>query len=256
MNPTAGVQMRVWRLRAGRCGFAVVLVGALVLLVDVAPTQAATPVPGTRLPMGLTQVDGAKQVIVVTSRTAASSVAILRAFDDVHGVWTQAFGPIRARVGRDGWRAARRRREGDGTTPEGIYTVGATIYGTSPNPGVAYRFHHLVAGDYWDENPADGHRYNTFRQSANTDCAANPFGGATECLWRTPIPYAYFAVIDFNTPATGPYGSGMFLHVGTRTATAGCVSVARTTLVRILDWLRPADHTRIVLAGPASLARY
>jgi L,D-peptidoglycan transpeptidase YkuD (ErfK/YbiS/YcfS/YnhG family) len=234
----------------------VVLAATFALLAEVGSAHAATSGSDPRAPMGLTNVYGAKQLIVVTSKSSTSSVATLRAFDDVNGVWKQVFGPTRARVGRNGWRAAQRRREGDGTTPEGIYTVGATIYGTAPNPGVAYRFHRLVPGDYWDENPADGRRYNSFQRSANTDCAHNPFGGDTECLWREPTPYAYFAVINFNIPATGPYGSAIFLHVGTADPTAGCVSIAQTTLVRILDWLRPADHPRIVLAGPASLARY
>jgi len=256
MDTAAGVPMRAWRWRARRFGGAVLLAGALLIFAHVGPTQAATVVSIPRLPMGLTHVYGAKQLIVVTSKSSTSSVATLRAFDEVNGVWRQAFGPILARVGRNGWSSARRRREGDGTTPEGIYTLGTTIYGTSKNSGVAYRFHHLVPGDYWDENPATGRHYNTFQHSANTNCARNPYGGATECLWREPIPYVYFAVINFNVPATGPYGSAIFLHAGTADATAGCVSVAQKSLVRMLDWLRPSDAPRMVLAGPTSPARY
>jgi L,D-peptidoglycan transpeptidase YkuD (ErfK/YbiS/YcfS/YnhG family) len=232
------------------------LSATFAVLVAVAPTQAATSVPITRLPMGLTDVYGAKQLIVVTSNSSRSSFATLRAFDDANGVWKQAFGPMLARVGDKGWSPARRRREGDGMTPEGIYTLGTTIYGTNKNPGVAYRFHHLVPGDYWDENPATARKYNTFQHSANTDCAHNPYWGDTECLWLEPIPYAYFAVINFNIPATGPYGSAIFFHVGTVDATAGCVSIAQKSLVRILDWLRRSDAPRMVLAGPTSPARY
>jgi L,D-peptidoglycan transpeptidase YkuD (ErfK/YbiS/YcfS/YnhG family) len=222
----------------------------------VVPARAASTGSVARLPMGLRHVDGAKQVIVVTSRSSTSSVATLRAFDEVNGVWRRAFGPMTARVGLNGWSPPRRRREGDGTTPEGMYTLGTTIYGTGTKPRAAYRFHHLVPGDYWDENPATGTAYNTFRHSANADCATNPYGGATECLWLERVPYAYFAVINFNIPATGPYGSAIFLHVGSVHATAGCVSIAQRNLVRILDWLRPSAAPRIVLAGPTSLARY
>jgi L,D-peptidoglycan transpeptidase YkuD (ErfK/YbiS/YcfS/YnhG family) len=248
--------MIAWLSYAGRFGRALLLAGTLVVLAGVAPAQAATPIPPTRLPLGLKDVYGAKQLIVVTSKSSTSSVATLRAFDEVKGVWRQAFGPMLARIGGRGWSPARRRREGDGTTPEGIYTLGTTIYGTSKNPGVVYRFHRLVPGDYWDENPAAGKKYNTFQHSTKTDCAHNPYGGDSECLWREPIPYAYFAVINFNIPASGPYGSGIFFHVGTADATAGCVSIAQKNLVRILDWLRPSDAPRIVLAGPTSAARY
>ena len=237
-------------------GQAVFLAGALVVLAQVASMQAAASVPRARLPMGLRNAYGAKQLIIVTSTSSRSSVATLRGFDTLNGAWRQAFGPVRARVGYNGWSTPRRRREGDGTTPEGIYALGTTIYGASANPGVAYRFHRLVPGDYWDENPATASNYNTFRHSAITDCASNPYGGATECLWLETQPYAYFAVIDFNVPARGPFGSAIFLHVGTRGATAGCVAIAEGTLVRILKWLRPSDAPRIVLAGPASPARY
>jgi len=248
--------MGAWRVWVQRSVQAVVLAAVLALVANGAPTQAATSVRTARLPMGLRSVDGAKQVIVVTSASSRSTVATLRAFEKVGGVWRAALGPVRARVGYNGWRAPRRRREGDGTTPEGIYALGTTIYGTNPNPGVASGYHRLVPGDYWDENPATGATYNTFQHSANADCADNPYGGATECLWLETAPYAYFAVIDFNVPAAGPFGSGIFLHVGTASPTAGCVAIARTTLVQILRWLRPSEAPRIVLAGPSSPGRY
>lgn len=235
----------------------VALGGAIAAVVAGATVAAgASPPPPPRPPMGLSSVDDARQVIVVTAPTARSTVATLRAFALTNGTWHLAFHPIRARVGRRGWLGATRRREGDGTTPEGIFTVGTTLYGTRPNPGTALRYHRLVPGDYWDENPRTGAAYNTFRHSSNTNCARNPFGGGTECLWRESPAYNYLAVIDFNAPAAGPYGSGIFLHVGLAAATSGCVSVAQFELVRILRWLRPAAAPRIVLAGPTELARY
>lgn len=246
--------MGTWRSTARRVGcagaLAAVAAGALV------GAQAATSASAPRLPLGLARADGARQLIVVTSASSHSSVATLRAYGEVDGAWRLAFGPMTARVGVNGWLAAARRREGDGTTPEGIFSLGKTIYGVDPNPGVAYRYHRLVPGDYWDENPVPLVRYNTFQHSADTDCADNPYGGDTECLWLERSPYAYFAVVDFNTPATGAYGSAIFLHVGTAGPTAGCISIAQRSLVRILDWLRPADDPRIVLAGPTPLARY
>ena len=220
-----------------------------------AGVAAATPA-GPRLPMGLTTVDGATQVIVVTAPTALSSTASLRAFALTGGAWHEVLGPVRARVGRHGWSAAARRHEGDGTTPEGNFAIGPTVYGVRPNPGVALRFHRLVPGDYWDENPATGAAYNTFRHSADTNCARNPFGGATECLWREAPAYNYFAVIRFNTPATGPFGSGIFLHVTTGSPTAGCVAIPQSTLLRLLRWMRPGAGARIVLAGPTATSRW
>ena len=45
-------------------------------------------------------------------------------------------------------------------------------------------------------------------------------------------------------------GSAIFLHVGTGTATAGCVSLPGAELVRVLRWLRPADRPRISISAP------
>jgi L,D-peptidoglycan transpeptidase YkuD (ErfK/YbiS/YcfS/YnhG family) len=258
MSPLGSItRVTTWRrLGVGRFRRAVAGGAAVVLMVGAAAATAASAPPGSRLPMGMSHADGSRQMIVVTAPSARSTVATLRAFALTGGSWRLAFHPIRARVGRHGWIAASRRREGDGTTPEGIFTFGTTLYGTRASPGTAYRFHRLVPGDYWDENPATGVAYNTFRHLTHTNCARNPFGRGSECLWRGSPAYNYLAVINFNTPATGPYGSGIFLHVGLATATSGCVSVAQSELVRILRWLRPAAVPRIVLAGPTSPSRY
>ena len=68
--------------------------------------------------------------------------------------------PVDARVGLE--RALRHRREGDGTTPTGVFTIGRTIYGNAPNPGVRYRYRRLVCGDWWNEDPRSP-TYNTFQ---------------------------------------------------------------------------------------------
>jgi L,D-peptidoglycan transpeptidase YkuD (ErfK/YbiS/YcfS/YnhG family) len=222
----------------------------------VPPPPSLPPPPGPVLPAGLSSVAGARQVIVVTAASGRSSVAVLQAFQESGGTWSRVIGPVRARVGRHGWSAPGHRREGAGTTPEGIFRIGSTIYGIRPNPGIAYRYHRLVPGDYWDENPATGARYNTFRHSANANCARNPFGGGSECLWRGAPAYDYLAVIGFNMPADGRWGSGIFLHVGTVAPTSGCVSVSHANLLRILRWLRPSATPRIVLAGSTPLSRY
>src|SRR3954464_14588370 len=68
-------------------------------------------------------------------------------------------GPWRARVGRHGLSA--HHREGDGTTPLGTFTIGPTVAGIAPDPGVKLRYHRLTCGDWWDEDPRTA-AYNTF----------------------------------------------------------------------------------------------
>jgi L,D-peptidoglycan transpeptidase YkuD (ErfK/YbiS/YcfS/YnhG family) len=63
------------------------------------------------------------------------------------------------------------RREGDGSTPTGIFGIGATMYGTKPDPGgLHYPYHQPVCGDWWDEDPYSM-RYNRF---VHVPCGVTP----------------------------------------------------------------------------------
>jgi L,D-peptidoglycan transpeptidase YkuD (ErfK/YbiS/YcfS/YnhG family) len=50
-------------------------------------------------------------------------------------------------------------------------------------------------------------------------------------------------------------GGGIFLHANGTGATAGCVSLARSDLLRVLRWLDPAKAPRIVMAPSAVITR-
>jgi len=199
----------------------------------------------------LANTDGAQQVIVVDAPSAASTTATLYTFENDGTGWYQAFAPMPARDGENGWIAGSARHEGDGTTPEGIYPIGSTIYGTNPDPGTHFAYHQLVCGDWWDED-ASSPRYNTFQHVA---CGTTPsFGGGSEALWTEGNAYPSMAVIDFNTPSTGPIGSGIFLHADLGVPTQGCVSLPYGDLVTVLKWLSPSLHP-VVVMGPDSVIR-
>ncbi|HVR14110.1 MAG TPA: hypothetical protein VMS41_10025, partial [Gaiellaceae bacterium] len=92
-----------------------------------------------------------RQLITVQAATARSTYATTRTWargDD--GCWLPVGGPYTARVGKNGVRA--NRREGDGSTPAGLFPIGRTMYGNSPNPGVAFRYVRLRCGDWWVED--------------------------------------------------------------------------------------------------------
>lgn len=156
--------------------------------------------------------------------------------------WRRTGGPWTARLGRSG--LSTHKREGDGATPTGTYRFGSTVYGIAPNPGVRLRYHQLVCGDWWDEDPSSP-TYNTFRHVA---CGrAPPFAGGSEALWRISPQYRYFAVIQYNArPIVPGRGSAIFVHVAVG-ATAGCVSLPERRLVHVLRWLNPSAHPVIRL---------
>jgi L,D-peptidoglycan transpeptidase YkuD (ErfK/YbiS/YcfS/YnhG family) len=199
----------------------------------------------------LASMGGAQQVITVDAPSAASTTATLSAFEnDGHG-WYQVFGSMPAVDGENGWVPAAGRTEGDGAAPEGMYAIGSPMYGVDANPGTAFPYHQLVCGDWWDEDPQSS-AYNTFQHVA---CGTTPpFAGNSEALWTEGNAYPSLAVIDFNTPSAGAYGSGIFLHANIGAPTQGCISLPVGDLDQVLEWLNPALHPVIVM-GPDSVIR-
>jgi L,D-peptidoglycan transpeptidase YkuD (ErfK/YbiS/YcfS/YnhG family) len=171
-----------------------------------------------------------QQVRVVAPSTASTvaSVSLTECGKTVLGPW-------RGRVGYRGLSA--HHREGDGTTPVGTFAIGPVMYGLAASPGVRFRYHRLVCGDWWDEDPASA-TYNRFR---HVPCGTRPpFGGGSEALWRATVAYRLFAVVRYNAaPVVRGRGSAIFLHVDTGRATNGCVSLPEPRLRALLRRLRP-----------------
>ena len=185
----------------------------------------------------------ATQAITVEAASHRTTYATVRTWRRAGGCWQPVAGPFAARVGRNGLSA--NRREGDGTTPIGSFGIAPTLYGNAPDPGVRFRYHRLVCGDWWNEDPSS-RTYNSFRHVA---CGTRPsFWNGSEGMWQQPRAYAHLAVVEYNMrPVVPGRGSGIFLHVQTGRATNGCVSLGRGDLVRMLRWLDPVAEPRIVI---------
>ena len=183
------------------------------------------------------------QLITVSAQRLHTTSATLRAWRRDGDCWQPVYGPFTARVGWNGLRA--NRHEGDGTTPIGTFPILPRMYGSAPNPGVAFHYLRLRCGDWWVEDPASP-SYNTFRR---VGCGVRPpFKVTTPDMSKSRRAYEYLAVIGFNTrPVVPGRGSGIFLHVLVHSSTNGCVSLPRGQLLRILRWLRPAPAPQIVI---------
>jgi L,D-peptidoglycan transpeptidase YkuD (ErfK/YbiS/YcfS/YnhG family) len=210
------------------------------------PRPSATSAPPNLASRLRTLPASTTQVVIVHSSGYATTYATLETFQKSGGGWRRAFSPMSARIGKNGF--TDRPSEGLSATPTGVYGFGSTMYGNSADPGVRYAYHHLVNGDYWDENP-DSPTYNTFVHGADP-------GGASEALWQSPTAYSAFAFITYNVPVVPGKGSAIFLHQSNGNPTAGCVSLARADLVRVLTWLNPSAHPRIVMGPDSVLGRY
>jgi L,D-peptidoglycan transpeptidase YkuD (ErfK/YbiS/YcfS/YnhG family) len=214
------------------------------VVVTLASSAAASPGSAAGCLAHLPGSTGAAtQLITVETANTRTTFASLRLWQRTSSCWTPASSAWRARVGRNG--VSDHKREGDGTTPAGMYRIGPVAYGLAPNPGTRLAYHRLTCGDWWDEDPRSP-TYNNFRHVA---CGTRPsFAGASEALWRATVAYQRFAVIQYNATTIVPgRGSAIFLHDDTGRPTNGCVSLPPAELDRTLRWLRPAPAALIVI---------
>jgi L,D-peptidoglycan transpeptidase YkuD (ErfK/YbiS/YcfS/YnhG family) len=225
--------------------FAVVAAGASSSTAGTT-SSACAPTFAGRLDTG-----NATELITAVAARRTSTQGTLRLWTKRAGCWRQSAGPWTAWLGGNGTSPVK--HEGDRRTPSGIFGFLPTMYGISPNPGVRYRYHRVVCGDWWVEDPASLF-YNRFR---HVRCGSQPpFRTTSEDMSRSPTAYQHLAVIAYNTsPVVPGRGSGIFLHASTGRPTLGCVSLPLPQLLATLRWLRPAAAPLIAIGTAADLLR-
>lgn len=156
--------------------------------------------------------------------------------------WRQAFGPIAAVIGRNGFAPPGEKREGDGRSPTGIFPLKLVFgYGEMSPTRMPYR--QAREQDLWADDP-ESPDYNRWVEKGKTTAAS------FERLRRDDDLYKYGIVIGYNTdPIVKGHGSAIFFHVwrGPGSSTAGCVAVAEDDLLKILAWLEPAASPMIIM---------
>lgn len=198
-------------------------------------------------PAHLSGLHNATQVVSVVASGYGTSTATVRAFAKRNGRWHQVFGPWSAWIGYDGFAAPGQKREGDGRTPSGSYTF-SFMFGVDRNPGVHYRWRHAHVYDRWDDDPASP-RYNEWVNTRRHSAGRDP-----EPLHVLP-QYEDVAAIGYNLARTPGEGSAIFLHVTHHRPTLGCVALPRPDVIRLLRWLRPGAHARIIMGTAATVTR-
>ena len=196
-------------------------------------------------------VGDAEQLVVVHAAQQTDTEATAETFEKRDGAWHTVAGPMPARLGRAGLSEAH--REGDGTTPVGVFTM-HEAFGIKALNGLALPYRIVGPDDWWVSDSSKPAIYNTW-QTTTPDEHGNPTRwdpADAEHLSTFGTAYNYAAVIDYNrppdveTPKPGN-GSAIFLHVATGKPTSGCVAIASDALVSILKWLDPTKHPRIVI---------
>ena len=182
-----------------------------------------------------------RQLITVRAASDSTTYAVLRAYRVSGRRQVLVFGPWTARVGYNGIAPPGKKREGDGRTPSGTYGF-SFFFGVEPGRGFSFPFRHAYTYDFWDDDPASA-RYNEWVNGRKGNAGLDP-----EPMHQVPA-YDYAAVIAYNAARVPGLGSAIFLHVGTGTATAGCVSLPRARLIKVLRWMMPRAHPLITISG-------
>ena len=207
-----------------------------LLLVPAAPAGAATvTLDGVRVALA----NGTRQVVTVNH--TGGTYARITLWRQRHGRWTNV-SRTTGRTGYGGLVAKEDRRQGTGTTPLGTYRLLSTFgtHGRRANWGLAHR--RIRAGDFWVQDNRSAH-YNRYRNQSRGGFrwrlpASDP--NASERLTDYRRQYEFSLVTGFNYGAQVRHrGSGIFLHVNGRGATAGCVSAPRRFIVRLMNRLEP-----------------
>jgi L,D-peptidoglycan transpeptidase YkuD (ErfK/YbiS/YcfS/YnhG family) len=151
---------------------------------------------------------------------------------------TLSFGAetVPARFGKNGVCPAAQKREGDGKTPLGLYTLTTALLRPdcglhAPRTTLPWRW--LRPHDGWSDDPADPH-YNR--------PVTHPHPHSAERLWRQDGAYDILITLSHNTPPTPGLGSAIFLHCTQPDLrpTEGCIALSRETLARWLPALTPS----------------
>jgi L,D-peptidoglycan transpeptidase YkuD (ErfK/YbiS/YcfS/YnhG family) len=146
---------------------------------------------------------------------------------------------IRCALGRGGIRDDK--REGDGATPSGDYTLVRVLYRADrgPRPTTHLPVASIEPADGWCDAPRDP-LYN--RQ------VHLPYPASAESLWREDRVYDLIAVTDHNAdPVVAGVGSAIFVHLARPDfgPTAGCIAFELADLRRLLAEWRAGDRLRI-----------
>jgi L,D-peptidoglycan transpeptidase YkuD (ErfK/YbiS/YcfS/YnhG family) len=194
---------------------------------------------------------GGSQLITVVAPTSQSVTGTFVAWaDGADGCWSpvvfagQPAQPYQAETGHGGLIPISQRVPGDWATPTGLFSFGNTIYGNSTvSPTTLYPYHHLVCGDWWDEEPGSP----TYDALEHVLCGTTPtYAADSEALWTEVQPYQHF--IDIPMPNPPDNGAGIFLHDDMAVGyTEGCVALPNAELDAALAWLNPADNPHILI---------
>ena len=169
-----------------------------------------------------------------------SAIRVQRAAGDPRRGWLTADGwTVPVALGRGGILA--NKREGDGGTPKGTFYPLKLWWRADRHarPRTFLPARPIRPEDAWCEDPNDRHYNQPMRRTK---------GQPGDRLTRADHLYDFIVEIDHNSaPRVAGRGSAVFLHLARTnfSATAGCVSMTKSAMLRLLRRMGP--QTKIII---------
>jgi L,D-peptidoglycan transpeptidase YkuD (ErfK/YbiS/YcfS/YnhG family) len=209
---------------------------------------------GQPLPSRMADTGGGRQLITAVAAGTRATTGTVTWWDRRGGRWTEA-GRASARFGAKGLAEGARRVQGTRTTPTGLYDLPYGFGSAAAPEGTRMPYRRIGPESWWCQDNASL-SYNRWVEGLPGDCRAEE----AEKLDTYGVQYAYALVVGFNyAPPVRGRGAGIFLHVDGAGATAGCVSVPREAMRRILRWADPGRKPHIAIGtegGATAVTRY
>ncbi len=215
-------------------------------------TDTATPAPGFSRKISELSVASEADVIFLAVESGSGAECEFMAFTKGTGSWAMEF-QTSGYIGKNGVNY-NQRREGDYTTPGGVFEM-KECFGILSNPGGMTLDYTKVTSDHYWDGDQNSDTYNTMVEASEMPSGWNKSAG--EHLVDYIEQYRYCMNIGFNCdPAVPGEGFAIFLHC-TRdgmTNTAGCIAIPKDYMVKCLQMATENTYI-IVLKDSADLEK-
>lgn len=161
------------------------------------------------------------------------------------GEWVEQFAPFKVNLGVKGLVSPKDKIEGDLKTPTGYYAI-PFAFGKVNDLKSNLDFMVVGKDHIWVSDTASS-KYNQI--VIDTD-GAYKSNKVNEKLFRNDELYDYAIVIDYNTdPVVAGKGSAIFMHLerSENHRTAGCISMSKENIVKLIEWLDSAKDPHVYL---------
>jgi len=219
-----------------------------------------------QLPGGSPLGNEVRQLILSIAPDWSSTQGVLQRYErDTSGHWRKIGETVPVLYGKNGlaWGRGVRgsnepgphKREGDGRSPAGAFTLG-TIYGNDPGlpEGADFPYHQVTAFDAWPDDPKNPF----YNQHVTVDGTHPPAWFASQRMRTGDPAYRWRVEIHHNAAPIEPgAGSATFFHIrrGDTRPTSGCTTMAEPALRALVVWLRAAAQPHYVLLPRAEYLR-